>query len=151
MLYFVKKEMGWAAMRADRLLSIILSLQIRGRASAKTFAEKLEVSERTIYRDIEALSFSGFPIYAVRGSQGGFVLDENFHTDITGMTFLEIKELIIRRLPGPLTDLGMGSKFDQIINKLIMSLPSTHRQKAYQFSRRIYLDPVRIADQTHIH
>ncbi|GGL61811.1 helix-turn-helix transcriptional regulator [Sporolactobacillus putidus] len=127
-------------MRADRLLSILLILKAEGRTSARTLANQLEVSERTIFRDIDALSFSGFPIYAVRGSQGGFVLKEDFRIDLSNLKTSEVKELLINRFPGPLTDLGLG--FNQISNKLISYLPKANRQQAVQFSKRLYLDPV---------
>lgn len=127
-------------MRADRLLSILLSLQTEGIMSAKTLAEKLEVSERTIYRDVDALSFSGVPIYAIRGSHGGFALDRHYQFDVAGLTLPEIKQLLIGQSPGPLTDLGIESK-QTIIDKLIMNLPHSYRNEAHQFSKRIYLDP----------
>ncbi|MDD9149789.1 WYL domain-containing protein [Sporolactobacillus sp. CQH2019] len=126
-------------MRADRLLSILLSLRAGGVTSAKTLAEKLEVSERTIYRDIDALSFSGFPVYAVRGVQGGYALDKHFRMDLTDVTLSEVKNLLIVRSPRPLSDLGFGSN-QRTIHKLIMNLPGSRRAEINQFSKRIYLD-----------
>jgi transcriptional antiterminator len=104
-------------MQGERLLSIILLLQTREVLNAKELADKLEVSVRTIYRDIDALSLSGIPIYSIRGSQGGFSLDKNFRVNLTGLSHAELKELFINRIPGPLADLGLGSKFDRVIDK----------------------------------
>lgn len=128
-------------MRADRLLSILLTLQNRKVTTAKILAERLEVSERTIYRDIDALNFSGFPIYSIHGSHGGFVLDKEFHIDVTGVTLPEIKNLLTNRSPGPLRDLGIGLS-QLTVNKLIMSLPDSRKDEANQFIKRVYLDSV---------
>src|SRR5438128_9953429 len=84
-------------MRADRLLSILMLLQIRGHMTAHELAERLEVSERTIYRDIEALSVAGVPVYAERGPGGGCMLAEGYRTNLTGLTEGEVRTLF---LPG---------------------------------------------------
>lgn len=86
-------------MRADRLLSIILILKNRKQLSAKALADELEVSERTIYRDMDALSGAGVPVYSIHGPRGGFCLDPQFQTDLTGLSAGEIRELFINRLP----------------------------------------------------
>lgn len=137
--YTDKKMTGGNVMRADRLLSIILCLQTENMMSAKKLAEKLEVSERTIYRDIDALNYSGFPVYALRGSHGGFALDKHFHIDLSDIPFPEFKNLLLNRAPGPLADLGMNS--GRLIHKLMMHLPDRWRTEADQFRNSFYLDP----------
>lgn len=86
-------------MRADRLLSVLLQLQTHGRMSAKKLAEELEVSERTIYRDIEALSSSGVPIYGEPGPNGGYALLDNYRTRLTGLTDKEVRVLFMLGIP----------------------------------------------------
>src|SRR5712692_11859168 len=79
------------SLRADRLLSILLLLQARGRMTARELAERLEVSERTIYRDLDALSTAGIPIYAERGPGGGCELLNGYQTKLNGLTEMEVR------------------------------------------------------------
>ena len=105
-------------MRADRLLSVLLQLQTHGRMSAKKLAEELEVSERTIYRDIEALSTAGVPIYGEPGPNGGYTLLENYHTRLTGLMDKEIRALFMLSIPEPLMELGVGQELKTALLKL---------------------------------
>ena len=89
-------------MRADRLISLLMLLQARGRMTAKTLAAELEVSERTIYRDVEALSASGVPICAEAGPQGGLALLDSYRTTLTGLTESEVRALFMLSTPAPL-------------------------------------------------
>lgn len=127
-------------MRADRLLSILLLLQSRGRMTARDLAERLEVSERTIYRDIEALGMAGIPVYAERGPGGGCSLMDGYQTRLTGLTESEIRALFLLKMAGPLADLGLSKALDDALMKLTAALPSAQRHGAEQVRQRIYLD-----------
>src|SRR5690349_15379567 len=105
-------------MRADRLLSILMFLHARGRMTASELAEELEVSERTIYRDLEALNAAGVPVLAERGPGGGCELPENYRTNLTGLSESEVRGLFLSAVPGPLADLGMGKSIEAALRKL---------------------------------
>jgi predicted DNA-binding transcriptional regulator YafY len=127
-------------MRADRLLSLLMLLQTRGQMSAQELSEELEVSERTIYRDIVALSASGVPVYASRGPGGGVRLIEEYRTTLTGLTPEEARALFMMSIPAPLMQLGMGEKFKGALLKLSASLPDTRRADEARTRQRIHLD-----------
>ena len=127
-------------MRADRLLSLLMLLQTRGQMSARDLAEELEVSERTIYRDITALSASGVPIYASRGPGGGVRLIDEYRTTLTGLTPDETRALFTLSMPAPLTQLGMGEKFKGALLKLSAALPDARRLDELRTRQRILLD-----------
>jgi len=105
-------------MRADRLLSILLLLQTHGRLSAGDLAYRLEVSRRTICRDLEALSGAGVPVVTERGPRGGAYLLGGYRTDLTGLTEPELEALLAFGGQGPATDLGLGPHLDQASRKL---------------------------------
>src|SRR6516225_12389247 len=94
-------------MRADRLLSILLVMQSGRRVTARVLAERLEVSERTILRDMDALSASGIPVVAERGSGGGWSLLEEYETKLNGLSPEEIQSLFLSSPPKLLADLGL--------------------------------------------
>src|SRR5690349_4115934 len=127
-------------MRADRLLSLLMLIQTRGQMSAQELADELEVSERTIYRDIVALSTSGVPVYASRGPGGGVRLIEEYRTTLTGLTPDETRALFMMSIPAPLLQLGMGEKFKGALLKLSASLPDTRRADEARTRQRIHLD-----------
>ncbi len=127
-------------MRADRLLSILMILQNRGRMKAETLAEELEVSVRTIYRDVTALSTSGVPVYCERGPGGGIELVERYRTDLTGLTTDEARALFMLSIPAPLDDLGLGSELKAAMLKLAAALPTTRRDDQQTSLQRIHLD-----------
>lgn len=129
-------------MRADRLLSILMLLQTRGRMTAQELAERLEVSERTIYRDLDALSIAGVPVYAERGPGGGCSLLESYRTNLTGLNETEVKALFMVSIPGPLADLGVSKAFNAALLKLSAALPTAHRDYAEYVRQRLYLDTV---------
>src|SRR5574339_840980 len=127
-------------MRADRLLSLVMLLQTRGQISARELADELEVSERTIYRDITALSTSGVPIYASRGPGGGVRLIEEYRTTLTGLTSSETHALFTMGIPAPLAQLGMDETFKAALLKLSAALPDTRRADEERTRQRILLD-----------
>ena len=129
-------------MRASRLLSIQMLLQARGRMSATELAEALEVSVRTLYRDIDELTTAGVPIYAERGRAGGFQLLPGWKTTLTGLTATEAEAVFLSGLAGPATDLGLGAEVQSAQLKLLSALPAQWRGHARRISSRLHLDPV---------
>lgn len=128
-------------MRADRLLSMMLLLQAQGRTTTLALAESLEVSRRTILRDIEALSIAGVPIHAEAGHGGGVYLDEGYRVSLTGLKEAEVRALFVSTQPGPLRDVGLGQAAEGTLLKLFAALPSLHRHEAERMQQRIHLDP----------
>ena len=129
-------------MRASRLLSLQMLLETQGRMSAQALSEALEVSVRTLYRDVDQLSAAGVPIYAERGRNGGFALLPGWKTTLTGLTPSEAQAVFLSGLPGPAQDLGLGSDVEGARLKLLSSLPASWREDAQRVSTRLHLDPV---------
>lgn len=129
-------------MRADRLLALVLTLQSRGKMTAESLAEELEVSRRTILRDIEALSLAGIPVYAEGGHGGGIALDEHYRTSLTGLKEAEVRSLFISADNQHLKDLGLGEAADNALLKLFASLPTKHQSAVDHFRQRILIDSV---------
>ncbi|MET9410949.1 YafY family protein [Streptomyces sp. NPDC002935] len=130
-------------MKSDRLLSILLLLQTRGRVPAHELADRLEVSVRTIYRDIEALSASGVPVYAERGRHGGIELLAGFRTDVTGLTADESRALFILAAQGAHAALGLDAALGSALRKVMAALPAPFRPAAEVTSRRVLVDATR--------
>ena len=127
-------------MRGDRLLSILLLLQTSRRLTARQLAERLECSERTILRDMDALSASGVPVIADRGVHGGWSLLDGFETKLTGLKAREIQSLFLSPPPGLLADLGLKQEGELALAKLRASLPADLRAPAEFAARRILVD-----------
>ncbi|GAA2280492.1 MULTISPECIES: helix-turn-helix transcriptional regulator [Kitasatospora] len=130
-------------MKADRLLSILLLLQTRGQVPATELAERLEVSVRTIYRDVEALSAAGVPVWAERGRLGGIRLLPGYRTDVTGLTGDEARALFVLAADGTHDALGLGAAIGSALRKVMAALPAPHRPAAERTSERILVDPAR--------
>jgi len=128
-------------MRADRLIQIILLLQTRGKIKAQTLADDLEVSRRTILRDIEALSIAGIPIYTDSGHGGGISLDEQYRSKLTGLKEIETLTLFISDNSRPLSELGLSDAASSTFLKLLATLPSQHRASVDHMRQRILIDP----------
>jgi predicted DNA-binding transcriptional regulator YafY len=128
-------------MRADRLLAALLLLQDRGRMSARVLAERLEVSPRTVTRDMEALSMAGVPVYAERGRNGGWALTDAYRTDLTGLTESELRSLMLATAPPILADLGLGEAADRALLKVLSALPEGRRRQAESARRYLHIDP----------
>lgn len=128
-------------MRADRLLSMLLLLQTRGKLTAATLADELAVSRRTILRDVEALSLAGVPIYAEGGHGGGIALDEGYRTRLTGLHTPEVQALFVAHNQALLRDVGLNEASEQLLLKLLAALPAAHRPTVDHIRQRLLVDP----------
>ena len=128
-------------MRADRLISIVLLLQVHGRLAARVLAERLEVSERTVLRDMDALAAAGVPVIADRGSAGGWRLIDGYQTKLTGLTTAEIQTLFFAQPRQLLDGLGLGKAAEAAWLKLRTALPAASQQQADRARRSILIDP----------
>ena len=121
-------------------MTLLLLLQARGRMTAAELAEELEVSTRTIYRDLEALSSAGVPVYAEAGPGGGCQLIDGYRTRLTGLTAKEAEALFAAGVPGPVGDLGLGTVLGAAQLKLLAALPKELADRATNAQQRFHLD-----------
>ncbi|MGC0423403.1 helix-turn-helix transcriptional regulator [Embleya sp. AB8] len=128
-------------MRADRLVSLVLLLRQHGRLSAPALARELEVSTRTVLRDIEALSAAGVPVYAERGRHGGFALLPGFRTELTGLNHDEALALLVAGSRRGAQVFGLGSALASAMRKVVDALPEGQRAGAAGAVRRLLIDP----------
>ncbi|WP_439658134.1 helix-turn-helix transcriptional regulator [Lentzea sp. HUAS TT2] len=127
-------------MRASRLVSLLLLLQSKGRMTAQALADELEVSVRTIYRDVESLHGAGVPLYGDAGPSGGYQLLDGYRTRLTGLTEQEAESLFLAGLPGPAAELGLGDAVSAAQLKLMAALPASMRDRASHMATRFHLD-----------
>lgn len=127
-------------MRSDRLLSLLLLLQARGRVTAPEVARELEVSVRTVYRDVEALGAAGVPVWTTQGRDGGIHLMPGYRTDVTGLTAAESRALVAMTGRAVPDDLGLGSALASAVHKLVAAVPASHRQAARDARERVLVD-----------
>ncbi|MYT78744.1 Predicted DNA-binding transcriptional regulator YafY, contains an HTH and WYL domains [Streptomyces sp. MnatMP-M77] len=128
-------------MRADRLVSLVLLLRQRGRLTADTLARELEVSTRTVLRDIEALSAAGVPVYAERGRHGGFALLPGFRTELTGLNHDETLALLAAGSGRGEQVFGLGPALASAMRKVLDALPESHQAAASDAAQRFLVDP----------
>ncbi|AEF41478.1 helix-turn-helix transcriptional regulator [Hoyosella subflava] len=128
-------------MRADRLVSLVLLLRQRGQLSAATLARELEVSTRTVLRDIEALSAAGVPVYAERGRHGGFALLPGFQTELTGLNHDEALALLVAGSRRGAQAFGLGPALVSAMHKVVDALPESYRDIASGAAQRLLIDP----------
>jgi predicted DNA-binding transcriptional regulator YafY len=126
-------------MKADRLLSALLLLQAHGRLTGRELARRLEVSMRTVHRDMEALSAAGVPVFALRGSRGGWQLDEDWRTQVPGLDESELRALLMAQ-PRVVGDTRLAAAAERALGKLMAALPASLREQAASMRKRLYVD-----------
>ncbi|HET7295178.1 MAG TPA: transcriptional regulator [Vicinamibacteria bacterium] len=126
-------------MKADRLLSALLLLQAHGRMTGRQLAKRLEVSLRTVHRDMEALGAAGVPVFALRGAQGGWQLDEGWRTRVPGLDAAELRALLMAQ-PRALGDGRLARAAERALAKLMASLPTPLRLEAASLRQRLHVD-----------
>lgn len=125
--------------RADRLLSTLLLLQAHGRLSGRELADRLEVSARTVHRDMEALSSAGVPVFALRGARGGWRLDEDWKTQVPALDEAELRALLMAQ-PRVIGDVRLAAAAERAMAKLMAALPVPMRARAALMRQRLYVD-----------
>jgi predicted DNA-binding transcriptional regulator YafY len=127
-------------MRAERLLRLLLHLQTRGQTTVDQLSQALDVSPRTIQRDLEVLSLAGVPVYSIRGRGGGWALLPGYRTRLTGLTPSEVMSVFVGATAHVLADLGLDASSEQAVTKLIASLPENTRREAEYARQRVLID-----------
>jgi predicted DNA-binding transcriptional regulator YafY len=127
-------------MKSDRLLSVLMMLQAKGRATERELAERLEVSQRTIHRDLEALSAARVPVIALRGAQGGWELEKGWRTQVPAMDEAELRALLMAQ-PRAIGHPRLAAAAESALNKLMAALPGPMRAQAEAMRERLHVDP----------
>ncbi|MGA2654211.1 MAG: YafY family protein [Terracidiphilus sp.] len=127
-------------MKADRLLSALMLLQAKGRVTERELAERLEVSQRTVHRDMEALSAARVPISAVRGAHGGWELEKGWRTQVPGLDEAELRALLMAQ-PRAIGHPRLMAAAESALNKLMASLPGPLKLQAAAMRERLHVDP----------
>jgi predicted DNA-binding transcriptional regulator YafY len=126
-------------LKSDRLLSALLLLQAHGRMTGRALAERLEVSQRTMHRDMEALSAAGVPVTALRGPLGGWQLEKGWRTQVPGLDAAELRALLMAQ-PRALKEPRLAAAAERAMGKLMASLPGNMREQAAAMRERLYVD-----------
>lgn len=126
-------------MKSGRLLSALLLLQAHGRLTGRELAERLEVSQRTVHRDMEELSAAGVPITALRGAQGGWEIQKGWRTQVPGLDAAELRALLMAQ-PRALREPRLAAAAERALNKLMASLPGAMQEQAAAMRERLYVD-----------
>ena len=127
-------------MKADRLMSVLLLLQARGQITERELAEQLEVSQRTIHRDLEALSAARIPISAIRGAQGGWQLEKGWRTQVPSLDESELRALLMAQ-PRTLGNPRLAAAAQSALNKLMAAMPEPMKAQAAHMQQRLHVDP----------
>lgn len=127
-------------MRAERLLRLLLHLQTRGQSTVSQLAAALEVSPRTIQRDLDSLSLAGVPVYSIRGRGGGWTMLPDYRSRLTGLTPSEVMSVFVGATAHVLADLGLDASSELAVTKLIASLPEATRREAEYARQRLLID-----------
>jgi predicted DNA-binding transcriptional regulator YafY len=128
-------------MKSDRLLSALLLLQAHGRLSSRELAERLETSQRTAHRDMEALSAAGVPIVALRGAQGGWELAKGWRTKVPGLDEAELRALLMSQ-SSALGHPALAAASERAFGKLVAAMPHRMQTQAASIRARLHIDPV---------
>ncbi|WP_318218267.1 YafY family protein [Streptomyces sp. SCL15-6] len=127
-------------MRAARLIKMVLLLQSRPAMTAAELARELEVSERTVTRDAQALSEAGVPVYAERGRAGGYRLIGGYRTRLTGLARGEAEALFLSGVPGALREMGLEDAASAARLKVSAALLPSLRDASRTAAQRFHLD-----------
>ena len=127
-------------MKADRLMSVLLLLQARGTVTERELAEQLEVSQRTIHRDLESLSAARIPVSAVRGAQGGWQLEKGWRTHVPGLDEAELNALLMAQ-PRALGNTRLTAAAQSAMTKLMAAMPEPLKAQAAHLRQRLHVDP----------
>jgi predicted DNA-binding transcriptional regulator YafY len=127
-------------MKADRLLSALMLLQAHGRLSTRELAERLQVSQRTAHRDMEALCYAGIPLVALRGAQGGWQLEKGWRTKVPGLDEAELRALLMAQ-PSALGDPRLIAAAERAFGKLMAAMPGSMQTQAASIRARVHIDP----------